>query len=202
MEADRITVAEFEALSAYLDLLPAYDQSWQTDALLDIERQVWDADNYYWYGIPFPTGGDIIFNQTGSPNVLQTFSGDITVPPFAILTKITYFQGLLSDGVGAPSGRCKLRVYDKGGKVDMIHKQFAMIDNVASNMTGQDTGLLSGQNDPFGPYMLMERKIVMPPGVLHLEITDMSGVANIAIQVLLSFAVPRNRQSLGMVTED
>lgn len=196
MDAD-IIQGPVDPPSEYLDTLQGYNLSFNQYCLLDIARQVWDAENYYFMGVPFPVGGDIFFNQPGSGNVLQTFSGDIPIPPFALLTKITFFS--------SNAGNFKLRIYDKGGKVDMIFKQFSIVQNVGSEMTGQiGGGLMPAQDDPFGPYYLLERKFVMPPGLLHVEITDLTGVQNNMIQILMAFAVPRTTQgtSLQTVTEN
>ena len=187
-----------EKLSDFLDTLPAYNNCWNQIPLLDISRQVWDAGNYYYLGIPFPTGNDIFFNQPGSGNVNQTLTGDLTVPQFSLLTSICFFSGGPEAGHPGvlPNSGFKIRVYDKGGKVDMIMKQFSIINEIASRMAGEISGLIQpNPDDPFGPYYLLTHMFVMPPGVLTVEITDLSGVVNNMIQVLFNFAVPLNAVS-------
>jgi hypothetical protein len=198
MEADKIQ-GPVDTLSDYLDKLPGYDGSWNQIPLLNISRKVWNSENYYYYGIPFPTGPDIFFNQPGSGNVFQTFSGDITIPPFSILTSIQFFSAG-TNGTVLNSG-FKLRVYDKGGKVDLIQKQFALVNGTASEMLGNISGNIQpGQDDPFGPGYLLGELFVMPPGVLSIEITDLSGIGNNMIQILLNFACPLTSQ--GTNTQD
>jgi hypothetical protein len=193
MDANIVDRDTPENLSDYLNLLPGYDCSWNQDVLLDISREVWDADAYYWIGVPFPTGPDIFFNQPGSAYINQTFAGDLQIPPFSLLTSITAYSRGNPDQTNAPF---KLRVYDKGGKVDMIHKQFSLVDNVGSR---QEVAGINppGPDQPFGPYLLTSPKFIMPPGILHVEITDLSGIVNVMIQVFFALAVPINAQSTG-----
>ena len=182
-----------EDMSDFLDrCMPAYDVSFYDSMQLDISRQIWDADNYYPWVVAFPGArADCLFNVgTVAPvTTFQTFTGDITLPPYSWLTKISYFaQQTTADGF--PNGTLepfKLRVYDKGGKVDMIQKQFGWMNNVAGSMI--PPAGLGTQDSPFGPYYLLEPKVLMPPGVLHLEVTDMGGVPAY-IQVALMFSVP------------
>lgn len=191
--------------SDYLNKLTGYDANAGVDTLLDVTRDIWDSENYYFLGVPFPTGPDIFFNAPGTGFVNQTFSGDIQVPPFSILTKITYFsQQPETDGGQNPAGNrpFKIRIYDSGAKNDMIHKQFTLVPNVASAMRGTRTGVILPRNDEFGPYYLLELMTIMPPGSLHVEITDLSGVANNIIQVLFAFAVPIGSIMGGAVTAD
>jgi hypothetical protein len=203
MDANIIEDGFDERMSDYLDKLPGYDPSWNQIPLLDISRDIWDADNYYFMGIPFPTGNDIFFNAAAPPaggNTFSTFSGDIPVPPYSILTKITHFCQQPEAGERPAAARgFKIRIYDKGGKVDMIHKQFAWSGLVSSNMSGAITGTAGPVDDPFGPYYLLEEMFVMPPGLLNIEITDLTGVQNNIIQVLLAFAVPINVASTGQM---
>jgi hypothetical protein len=182
-----------DCLSDYLNTLTGYDSNAGVDSLLDISRDIWDSQAYYFRGCPFPTGPDIFFNAPGSGFVNQTFSGDIMVPPFSILTKITYFsQQPEAEGGAAPTGDrpFKIRIYDKGAKADMIHKQFTLVPNVAGSMKGNISGVILPNNEEFGPYYLLERMHIMPPGILHVEITDLSGAVNNIIQCLFAFAVP------------
>lgn len=181
--------------SGYLDeALQAYNVGFGPSSLLDISREIWDADNYYPMVVPFPTGANCFLNQPGSGFVFQTFAGDITIPAFSWLTKISHWSG--KQVVEGPAlhftgvrSNFKLRVYDKGGKVDMIHRQFGWMGNVSSDMTGP--GGMGAVDSPFGPYYLLEPKVLMPPGILHVEITDMSGVPCF-VQVAFMFAVPRS----------
>jgi hypothetical protein len=191
--------------SDYLDKLTGYDANSGVDSLLDITRDIWDSEAYYFLGAPFPTGPDIFFNKPGSGFVNQTFAGDIQIPPFSILTKITYFsQQPETDGGQVATGNrpFKIRIYDHGAKNDMIHKQFTLVPNVASAMRGARSGVILPRNDEFGPYYLTSLLTIMPPGSLHVEITDLSGAVNNIIQVLFAFAVPRTSIMGGAVTAD
>ena len=183
-----------EDASEYLDTLQGYNITYQQDELLNIARRVWDADNYYPMIVPFPGKPNDLFNATNSGYVLQTFSGVVTVPAFSVLVKMTAYAGPDPDHPTL----FKLRIYDKGGNVDLVYKQFSLADNICGKMTGQLTGQFEPQDDPFGPSYLLDNAFVMPPGALQVEITDLSGVANTRIQIAMFFAVPKNSQSLGM----
>jgi hypothetical protein len=51
-------------------------------------------------------------------------------------------------------------------------------------------------DDPFGPAYLMSPFIISSPGVLGWELVNLNAVTAV-FQVLLSIAVPINKQSIG-----
>ena len=101
-----------------------------------------------------------------------------------------------------------LRIYDKGGQVDVYQKQFAWYPTVVSNMQGTfNEGvpiLANDKNKPYGPYFLRDPLIVLPPGVLQIQITNVQ-ISPILpppflpqgiFQILFGVAIPRN--TIGM----
>jgi hypothetical protein len=167
--------------------LHQYQMNEGVDSLLDYARMFNEAGNYYYLGVGFPYDTpDLTFIPGGS------FSSTITVPSFSYLVSV----GVYSQN----SSGCQIRVYDKGAKADMMYTIFARDANVfvtnneldiPPEFTGEPV-----QNFLQSPY------IISPPGALQIEITDMTpqGGSNNLIQILLSFAVPVNRESIGVNT--
>lgn len=168
--------------SAYLDALPAYNLNAGVDTMLDLAREILTVDNYYFLGVAFPTGTDILIPANG------TFVGNVSVEPLSYVTMITGFSD-------QPSG-FKLRIYDKGAKADIIDRQFISSRNIASQMEGVFPGVTPADT-PFGPYMLISPFIVLNPGSLQIEITNLSLLAA-NIQILLGCAIPVTDRSINI----
>ncbi len=109
------------------------------------------------------------------------------------------FQDYLTENiVQIPNDRSlegfRYRIYDKGAKLDvMIDTQFAQNTStigVMANLAAPNTQT----NVPIGPNFLATPYVVLKPGALQLEVTNLSNL-DCAIQIFLHFAVPVNRQS-------
>jgi hypothetical protein len=180
------TVDEGYTLSSWYDHVGAFDQSAGTDLMLNLTRQIIDSDAYMWQGIAFPVGTDV---NIGS---LQTFSGTIVVPPFSYVVQMSGFSGV----------PFAVRIYDKGAQTDIFYRQFAFHKTVVSNMQLDQvdpTGQFFLPDQPFAPYMLKDPLIILPPGILQVQITNMDNTPSnpvVPIQLLLGIAMPKNTISL------
>lgn len=164
----------------------AYDLGVGTDRLLDLTRHILESDAYMWQGIAFPTGDDVnVPAQT-------TFSGTIVVAPFSYVVAVTGYSG-------APFA---VRIYDKGAQTDVYYRQFAFHKTVVSDMqlsVSDPTGTFFVPDRPFGPHFFESPLIVLPPGILQIQITNTDiepPDTTIPIQVLFSVAVPKSTVSL------
>ena len=107
---------------------------------------------------------------------------------------------------GGP-GLFTLRIYDKGAQTDLYYGQFAWYPTVigtGQNQFGTDLEPskflpISFPNLPFGPYFFRAPLIVLPPGVLQIQISNVSqnpatfqptGILN--AQLLFMIAVPKD----------
>lgn len=163
----------------FINRLPAYDQSAQTDVLLDLLREIIYSGNYYWVGASFPYGS--LVNVPAD----ATVTGSVALPPGTYITSITHFN----DPTVNPEG-FKLLMYDKGTKAPIAYGGYIKNNIISSDMVVQNIA------DPeptgsgiFGPAYLTSPFIVTPPGVINWEIVNFSSNAAI-IQVMLSTAVP------------
>lgn len=167
---------------AYLDSLPAYNCHAGVDSMLDLAREIIDSDGYYWQGVAFPTGSNILIPAQG------TYVGNVSVEPLSYIIAITGYSN-------QPEG-FKIRIYDKGAKADIIDKQFIYSTMLASNMQM----LLGGtayENVATGPYLLTSPLIILNPGSLQIEITNLS-VSDAMIQIMLSCAFPVTDRSINI----
>lgn len=177
----------------YLDNLSVYGLNAGVDQLLDLSRQIEESQDYYWQNITFPSTPDADILP------LQTYSGVVTLPSLAFLINMTGSAIIAADTTGggtigayAPYG-FKLRIYDKGGKIDtFINSQFARKQGVCPNLVTETD---SGTPPTFGPYFLQSPMVVLQPGALQLEITNLDPLNNVVCQLSLSLAIPVNLQS-------
>jgi hypothetical protein len=173
-------------LNTYINNLGPYTLTEGLDRLLDAGRMVNEAQSYYWLGIPFPGAQQAALPAYGN------YSGTLTVPELAYVISLTGVAIVTATGAVATAG-FKFRMYDKGGKIDsFINTQFAgsrqFLQEQASNP------LDSADSNPTGPYLLDSPMIVLPPGALQLEVTNLTNLP-VTCQVLIQLAVPSNRQS-------
>ena len=94
-----------------------------------------------------------------------------------------------------------VRIFDKGGNTDLYYGQYAWYPTVISNMIGTfsegQPQRQEFQNMPFGPYFFRAPMIILVPGVLQVQITNVEQIMPTPlginkIQILFSVAVPRN----------
>jgi hypothetical protein len=181
------------SLSTWYENNGAYDLNTGTDLLLDQIRHILESDNYTFQAVAFPKGKDIVVNFQ------QTFSGSLNLVPNS------YIFGL--NGYNEAEGQFALRIYDKGAQTDLYYGQFALYPTVLGTNQGQFYA--SGQfiteqtpDIPFGPYFFRAPWIVLPPGILQIQITNVSapntpGELPIQhVQLLFLIAVPKTTQTL------
>lgn len=168
-------------VNQFVDNLPGYNSCQGTDEMLDLMREIQNSGNYYWQGIPFPIGGatSVVGNAT--------VNGTIQVTQGTYITAITHY---MADG----DAGFKFKLYDKGSKASIFYGDYCREGLVSSDMV-QAVNVYGGVR-PFGPAYLMSPFIVTDPGVLGWEVVNLSPTTQ-TIQVMLSCAVPINRQSIG-----
>lgn len=182
-------------LSNWYDYQGAYDLWAGTDLMLDLTRQIIESDNYIFQGVAFPTGSDIFIPANSS------FSGSINLIPYSYIISLT--------GWSANANQFTLRIYDKGAQTDVYAKQFAWYPTVISNMTGQPlegVNLLQNDRDkPFGPYFFRDPLVVLPPGALQIQLTNVATGPLLTdepllsqVQMFFNVAVPKNTVSMQM----
>jgi hypothetical protein len=183
-------------LSLWYEHNGAYDLNAGTDASLDITREIIESDNYIFQGYTFPS------NIVLQPQ--QTFSGVLNLQPFSYLLSVT--------GSSGNDNQFTIRIYDKGAQTDLYFSQFAWFPVVLSNMTDNfNNGAVIKAGDldmPFGPYFFRSPLIVLPPGQLQVQVTNVAqpyGTIPPAsllnnIQILIGAAVPKTTVSLNRRT--
>lgn len=185
---------EAYSLSTWYDHQGAYDLNAGTDRLLDQARFILESDAYTFQGVSFPKGNDITL-QAG-----QTFSGTINLTPFSYLVSMS---ASVAGGSSQTYNPFTLRIFDKGAQTDLYFKQFGWFPTVISDMDPQANVspylVLYNSNAhpdlPFGPHFLESPFIILPPGVLQIQVTNVS-TQILSIQMLLALAVPKTNVTL------
>jgi hypothetical protein len=172
----------------------AYDLNVGTDSLLDITRYILESDAYTFQGVVWPKGQDIFIDPA------QTFSGSLNLVPNSYLVSLT--------GWSATDNQYTLRIYDKGAQSDLYYGQFAWSPTVVSNMTGTFNNgellLMRDRDRPFGPYFFQSPLIILPPGTLQIQLTNIGGQPQQQpsfgrlgiVQLLFGIAMPKNTTTL------
>jgi hypothetical protein len=174
-------------VSTWYEYNGAYDLNAGTDLLIDQARHIIDSDAYMFQGICFPKGDDV------NIGFQQTFSGSLNLIPYSYIISI--------------NGSCKsqnytLRIFDKGAQTDLYYGQFAWYPTVIGNAFQPNNGVFirDGEQDkPISPYLFRDPLIVLPPGVLQVQITNTQadpGPPDQFVQVFLNVAVPKSTMSL------
>jgi hypothetical protein len=198
MKTDTIKPVYPTYQSEWLDKLPGYD-AWDGSAeLIDLYRLIWESNNYYCLMVPFPNNIVASGAGTGPGNLLNFAAGDtqtgaITAPSYSYLMSIGGYS--FNGSTVVPF---KFRLYDKGAKADLFYNTYALSDISASSGDADPTLVA---NYPFGPHFLQSPLIVLPPGILQIEITNLNVSLPATIQMLFSFAVPINTQSTNAVKQ-
>ena len=173
----------------------AYDLNAGTDLLLDQTRQILASDAYIYQGVAFPKGQDILLKPG------ESFSGTLNLVPYSYLLSMTSWN---SNTQANPSNNIfAIRIYDKGAQSDLYYGQFAWSPTVISNMAfGYNNGFFVAYapDRPFGPYFFRDPLIILPPGVLQIQLSNVgnpaaSGAANL-VQMLFGMAVPKTTLSM------
>jgi hypothetical protein len=183
------SIHEPYGLSTWYENNGAYDLNTGTDLLLDLPRHILESDAYIFQGVSFPKGNDIFVEPQ------QSYSGVINLIPFSYIVGLTGWSG--------NKNAFTLRIYDRGAQTDLYFRQFAWYPTVLSNMTGSPnmgkTITQNDQNQPFGPYFFRAPLIVLPPGILQIQLTNIAKpdfASGGIVQLLFSVAVPKNTVSL------
>jgi hypothetical protein len=179
-------------VSTWYDYNGASDLNAGTDLALDLSRHIINSDAYVCQLVAFPKGTDI------EVDFQQSFTGSLNLIPYS------YVIGL--NGFSRDGGQYTLRIYDKGAQTDLYFRQFAWYPTVLGVMQLQFTeaGNFIRQQDrdiPFGPYFFRDPLIVLPPGVLEVqitngEITPSTGSFPQMVQLLFMIAVPKSTVAL------
>lgn len=181
--------------NSWLNSLGAYNLNEKVDTLLDLARTIETEGGYFYQGIPFPTKTNDV-NVSGQAIIPAgvTFGGAISVQAGSILTSITSYSDQ-NEGF-------KFRIYDKGAKKDFFAGTVFGFRRIAAvSLVGDPTTQLPDLNStqPFGPAMQFNPFIILPPGSLQIEITNLSQTNDALIQMLLNFAVPLTREATNEV---
>ena len=177
------------SLSTWYDVNGMYDLNAGTDMQLDLTRHILDSDAYMFKGVTFPKGDDIYIPSQ------QSFSGTINLIPYSYILGLTGWSG--------NANAFTLRIYDRGAQTDLFYGQFSWYPTVLSNMQGGPnmvTSINQGvQNKPFTPHFFRSPLVVLPPGILQLQLTNVAnpdffqgGIA----QLLFMLAVPKSTVSM------
>lgn len=172
---------ELEATTT-LDRLPGYDTSHGASALLELARKVQLSENYFYQGIPSPRGNE--WQLAG----LASFEDRVTVDAGSYLMSICGASYAVADLTLAQP--FKVQMFDVGAKTSLFSRTFALGTTFCGEL-GDSTAAL-----PLGPYYLMGPLVVLYPGALNIQITNLSTIPCF-IQMLLNFAVPITRRALG-----
>lgn len=178
------------SITTWYDYQGAYDLHAGTDLLLEQARHILESDAYVFQGIVWPKGTD---TQIGFQ---QTFSGSLNLIPYS------YVLGL--NGFSHNNGQYTLRIYDKGGQTDVYYRQMAWYPTVLGTMQQQfsaagDMIFLSTRDTPFGPYWFRSPLIVLPPGILQVQLTNAQieyTSPEQVVQLLFLIAAPKNTTTL------
>lgn len=163
--------------NSYLNSLGAYNLNAGVDSLLDQSREINESGKFYFMGSPFPMGNDTTFAP------FETKQGSVNLQSYTFINSISIY---CSDPAGI-----KFSIYDKGAKVYLFQTIYAKEVTVASNLDQTPTVLAnSGNLYPQGPYFLTSPLIILPPGVLQIEMTSLSSNNNVIAQMMLGCAVP------------
>ena len=176
---------------AWLDSQSRYAQSPGRFNDLEPGRIAQLADNYYSLFVPIPPPSDMVFTTQ------ETKEFAIKVPPLSYLMWITSYYGdpTAADGLGSRDG-FQWRVYDKGAQNYLMETEWAKDRCLSQAQVNLADGLPS-MGEPYGPYFPRAPYIVLHPGLLQVEITnldDESPARNTTIQTTFQFAVPLTSQ--------
>ena len=165
--------------NSYLNSLGAYDTCEGRDRDLDQSRELNSSGKFYFMGSPFPTGDETTFAA------YETKQASVNLQPYTFINSISIY---CSDPAGV-----KFSIYDKGAKTYLFQTIYTKDSTISSNLDSGD-GIIS----PFGPYFLTSPMIVLPPGVLQMEMTSLSANDNVIAQLMLGCAVPLTPASINV----
>ena len=159
----------------WMDYLPAYDLTEDTQRMLDQVRKIVKSNSYYYLGFGIPD------ERLLPVAALGTIESTITVQPYSYLTYIT---AAFDQAPGF-----QLNIYDKGVNAYMS-EGFLLSETFARDMSPTNPG------EPFGPRFLEAPLAVSKQGQLNVEITNLATSPN-NIRLLFAMAVPLTPKSVG-----
>ena len=112
----------------WLNGLSVYSTSEGADEMLDLYRRLVNSNDYYWMGVPVPTGTNI--NIPG----YQGYEAGVSVPPGSYIISLT---GSSSDPAGF-----KFSLSDKGSKLQLTEKTFIQSNLILGNEFPVSGGLV------------------------------------------------------------
>lgn len=180
------------SIATWYNYQGAYDLNAGTDLLLEQARHILESDAYIFQGVAWPKGTD---TQIGFQ---QTFSGSLNLIPYS------YIFGLC--GFSWNWNQYTLRIYDKGGQTDLYYGQMAWYPTVVGTQQDQFSAVgehidLRTRDVPFGPYFFRSPLIVLPPGILQVQLTNAQLDPNVPspyqlVQLLFLVATPKTTTSM------
>lgn len=169
----------------FADNVPIYTANPGVSSLLNLSREFLLSGDHFSLGIAFPPAINTLVPSRG------TFSGVITVPALSYVLNI-------SGDTYVPIGQqpddnmgFMVRIYDKGAKMEsVVNAQFILASLIAGN------GRTTTQSPGKGPYYLIDPFVLLKPGTLQMEVTNLSPTQDKHIQMLMWLAVPVNSSSV------
>ena len=165
--------------TSWLDSLGAYNLNTGVDAQLDWLRKIIRSGGYIYKGFAFPVpGNDLVAAR-------DSYNGNLSVLPGSYLTMIT---GYTNEPLGF-----QLQIFDEGAESYLYNGLFGKDGAVVGQMVAP-AGAPAGF--PFGPFIFPSPVVVLPPGRLNVEVTNL-GIVQRRIQILIHCAIPISNVSFG-----
>lgn len=174
--------------TSWLDSLPAYNLNEGVDQQLDMLRKIIKSASYVWKGLAFPNiPNDIVAAR-------DSFNGNLSVLPGTYLTMITGYASsrVVQQQTIAPG--FMLQIYDEGAQTYIYNGLFGK-DAASTGSMALDAVTPAGS--PFGPFIFPSPVVVLAPGRLNIEVTNLDNAA-MRIQILICCAVPISNVSFGV----
>ncbi len=173
--------------NTFTDNLPAYTSTEGLAEMLDQARNIIESEKYFFQAMPFPSGNLCYVDGFG------TVSGNITVPPLSYLIAISG-DSFYTEGSNKNLRNLEgftIRIYDKGAKLDTVVNSLYMENFPNLGVMANIKAPNKQTNNPIGPMLPQSPMIVLIPGSLQVELTNLSAVSAY-LQVLMHFCVPIN----------
>jgi hypothetical protein len=162
-------------LSDYLNYLPGYDLSDSASEVLEVARQIIDSENYFMRGYVFPING---VDTLGG---LDTFEGELAIPSHSVIISMT--------GFSSQAAGFKIQFYENGSRQLLFGRTYGTGSTVLGSYASNSL------DNPIGPAWLTSPLIVIPPGKLNGQVTNLASTSAL-IQVYLQVAVPITKETL------
>lgn len=172
----------------YVNNVPVYTANPGVASLLNISREFILSGDYFSLGIAFPPAISTLVKAR------ETFSGVVTVPPLSYILSMSGDTYVPVEQQPDDNFGFMVRIYDKGAKMEsIINAQFIRASLIAGNERGTGAERQKGQCFMLDPFVLLK------PGTLQMEVTNLSQTQDKHIQMLIWLAVPVNTHSVNKV---